>query len=285
MDFHDDDKLVGRILSRREVLKLIGGSSTALFFGLSVPNLISAQTPTATALPACLVKPELTEGPYFVTHELNRMDIRIEPSDNTMREGIPLHMIFQVSDVTGGQCAPLENAQVDIWHCDADGAYSGVEDPGFDNEGEMWLRGFQLTDDTGRAEFLTIVPSWYAGRAVHIHFKVRTTGLDGESYEFTSQFFFDPDHIEQLYQQEPYVGKGLPDTPNDDDFIFQTSDDLLTLTMQEITDDELTALTDKIETVDFESGWVAIFDLGLDLSDTDTGASDSMTTRGRNDRP
>ena len=279
-DMHDDDKPVGRILSRREILKLMGGSGTALFLGLSLPKLVTAQTPTATALPACLVKPEVTEGPYFVAHELNRMDIRTEPSDGSMKAGIPLHLIFQVSDVTGGQCAPLQEAQVDIWHCDADGAYSGVDDPGFDNEGEMWLRGFQLSDEMGRADFLTIVPGWYSGRAVHIHFKIRTIGLDGDSYEFTSQLFFDPEHIEELYQHSLYVDKGLPDTPNETDNIFQSSDGLLTLTMTDMQNSDLAYLADKLEfdtadDLDFDSGLVAVFDVGLDLSDTATGASDS----------
>jgi len=274
-DIHDDDKPVGRILSRREILKLMGGTSAAMFLGLSLPNLIKAQTPTATALPTCIVKPDLTEGPYFVANDLNRMDIHVEPSDGSIQAGIPLHLIFQVSDVTGGQCDPLEDAQVDVWHCDALGAYSGVNDPGFDNSGEMWLRGYQNTDDMGRAEFLTIVPGWYSGRAVHIHFKIRTAGLNGEDYEFTSQLFFDPDHIEELYQQVPYASNGLPDTPNDTDNIFQSSDGLLTLTLNELTEEDIEALGEKIDDLDIESGYVALFDIGLDLSDTAVGASDS----------
>ncbi len=276
MDIHDDDKPVGRILSRREILKLIGGSSTVAFLGFSFPNIISAQTPTSTPLPNCIVKPELTEGPYFVANELNRFDIRIEPSDDSLRIGTPLYLIFQISDVTQGQCKPLEDAQVDVWHCDADGTYSGVEDPGFDNEGEMWLRGFQVTDDTGRAEFLTIVPGWYSGRAVHIHFKVRVLSLDGESYEFTSQLFFDAEQIEEIYTQEPYTAHGLPDTPNETDFIYRDSEDLLTITMNPMEESDFENLNEKLETIDFDSGLVAVFDLGLDLSDSAVGASDSM---------
>lgn len=277
MDIHDDDKPVGRILSRREILRMIGGGSAAAFIGLSVPNLIKvqAQTPTATAIPDCVVKPGLTEGPYYVAHDLDRMDIRIEPSDGTIVEGMPFHLIWQISDVTGGQCAPLADAQVDVWHCDSDGAYSGVNDPGFDNEGEMWLRGYQITDEMGRAEFLTIVPGWYSSRAVHIHFKVHTTGLDGADYEFTSQLFFDPEFIEELYQQEPYADKGLPDTSNEVDNIYQGTNGLLNLSMAAMTEEDIESLKEKLEELDITEGYVAIMDVGLDLSDTAEGASDS----------
>jgi len=52
--------------------------------------------------------------------------------------------------------------------------YSGVNDPGFDTSDELWLRGYQLTDAGEHAKFTTIYPGWYSGRAVHIHFKIRT---------------------------------------------------------------------------------------------------------------
>ncbi|HBH79813.1 MAG TPA: twin-arginine translocation pathway signal protein, partial [Nitrospira sp.] len=40
-----------------------------------------------------------------------------------------------------GDCLPLPNAQIDIWHCDASGVYSDVQDPGFDTTGQQFLRG------------------------------------------------------------------------------------------------------------------------------------------------
>jgi hypothetical protein len=152
---HDDDKPIGRVLSRREMLAFLGGTgATALIVGagftrFSLAQVANTATPTAaatgTALPSCVVRPALTEGPYFVDDQLNRSDIRIEPSDDSVKEGLLLRLIFNVSDVSENTCAPLEGAQVDIWHCDADGAYSGVDDPGFDTSGQKWLRGYQLT--------------------------------------------------------------------------------------------------------------------------------------------
>jgi protocatechuate 3,4-dioxygenase beta subunit len=270
MEIHDDDKPIGRVLTRREILALLGGTGAALVAGIALPRLVSAQstaTPTATALPACVVRPELTEGPYFVDGQLNRMDIRVDPSDDSIKEGLPLLLTYRVSDVTGGVCAPLAGAQVDVWHCDAEGVYSGVQDRSFDTSGQMWLRGFQVTDEDGIAQFITIVPGWYSGRAVHIHFKIRTEPENESGYEFTSQFFFDPDLIEQLYAEAPYADKGLPDTPNSSDNIFQGSDGLLTLELVPLTDEELAEH-------ELETGYSATFDIGLDLSDASVGAAD-----------
>ncbi len=207
---------------------------------------------------------------YFVDDQLNRFDIRVDPSDDSIKAGLPPHLIFRVTDVTGGTCAPLKDAQVDVWHCDAAGVYSDVSDPVFDTAGQMWLRGYQVTDDSGMAEFLTIVPGWYSGRTVHIHFKIRTVGTDGQSYEYTSQLFFDPAVIEQIYAEDPYAARGLPNTSNEADGIYQESEGLLTLVLVPLEAEEL-------DTLDVEAGYSATFDIGLNLSDTVVGASDSAS--------
>lgn len=286
IELHDDDKPVGQLLSRREMMKLLGGSGVAVIAGLAIPKIVLAQSATevATDLPSCVVRPDLTEGPYFVETELNRFDIRSDPTTETLKTGLPLLLRFRVSDVTNAICSPLEGAQVDVWHCDADGEYSGVQDQGFDTTEELWLRGFQMTDEFGLAEFLTIVPGWYSGRAVHIHFKIRTELADETSYEFTSQFFFDPELIEEIYQEAPYAGKGSPDTPNETDNIFQNSDGQLTLELLPFTEEELEALNEREELegmTAIETGYVATFDVGLDLSDLEVGASDSAGQGGQ----
>jgi protocatechuate 3,4-dioxygenase beta subunit len=113
---------------------------------------------------------------------------------------------------------------VDVWHCDALGVYSGVSDPSFDTSGQFWLRGFQRTDANGRAQFTTIYPGWYQGRAVHIHFKIRT-----DDSEFTSQWFFDDDFSAQVFQDTPYSSKGTQTTLNEADGIYGQVGDQLTL--------------------------------------------------------
>jgi protocatechuate 3,4-dioxygenase beta subunit len=283
----NDDLPVGRILSRREVLALLGVTGTSLLAGCMAP----VQGPTATAtlptvtpasaeaataeaiaanptaqaeaaaevatveaanaatVPSCVVRPEMTEGPYFVDTQLNRSDIRTETTDGSVKEGIPLELAVRVSQVTPDGCPALAGAIVDVWHCDAQGIYSGVRDPRFDTSQMTFLRGYQGTDADGVARFLTIYPGWYSGRAVHIHFKIRTAGAAGNSYDFTSQLFFDEAVNAQVYSQPPYAERGPANVPNAADGIYRNGGEQLLLTPQ------LGA-----------EGYSATFDIGLDLS-------------------
>jgi len=255
-ELHDDDKPVGRILSRREVLSLLGGAGAAFFVGTGFKNLrigqaTSTATPVGTALPSCVVKPAKTEGPYFVDEMLNRSDIRIEPSDGSMVEGVPLQLVFQVTQVNGDTCEALEGAQVDVWHCDALGNYSDVNDMA----GKKFLRGYQVTDKLGTASFTTIYPGWYSGRTVHIHFKIRTDPASDSGYEFTSQLFFDEAMSDKIYAQKPYSSHSGRDTMNADDGIY--ADDGETLTLDLVENDDKTL-----------GGYKAMFNIALDLSTT-----------------
>ncbi len=221
-----------RYLSRREMLGLMGSAVVAVTLAgcggtgrSGQAGSLDTGTPAETAS-TCVVKPEQTQGPYFVDEMLNRSDIRED------RVGVPLNLVFNVSRVDQGNvsaCGPLAGAMVDIWHADAAGEYSDVRDnaEGFDNRGETFLRGYQVTDENGTARFTTIYPGWYRGRAVHIHFKIRDS-LDSErGYEFTSQLFFDDALTDEVFAQEPYDEKGKRDLRNGDDRIFRGSGDQL----------------------------------------------------------
>ncbi|MFN8487956.1 MAG: intradiol ring-cleavage dioxygenase [Caldilineaceae bacterium] len=243
----NDDLPVGRILSRREILILFGATGAALLAGCAPiqPNSTqpkSAATPaTASGVtltvatgnvvtaPACIVRPEMTEGPYFVDEQLNRFDIRTDPSDGSVREGAPLQLSFALSQVNNSGCTPLAGALVDIWHCDAAGVYSDVADPGFNTKGKKFLRGYQVTDAQGVAKFLTIYPGWYRGRTVHIHFKIRTNAGSGAAHEFISQLFFDDAFTDQVYTQPPYADKGERTVRNQGDGIYRNGGDQLLL--------------------------------------------------------
>jgi protocatechuate 3,4-dioxygenase beta subunit len=235
----NDDAQIGRILSRREVLALLGGSSVALLAACAPGALASpspttaaqqtsaavttaAASPAATALPSCIVRPALTEGPYFVDEKLERSDIRSDPATGVVRPGALLALNFVVSRVSGSACTALSGAMVDVWHCDALGAYSDMDS----TRGQKFLRGYQNTDASGSAKFTTIYPGWYQGRAVHIHFKIRPTSAT----EFTSQFFFDDALNTQVFAQAPYSQKGTQGiVRNAADGIFQQSGGKLTL--------------------------------------------------------
>ena len=177
----------------------------------------------------CVVRPALTEGPYFVDEKLDRSDIRSDPSTGAARPGTPLVLTFNVSRVASGSCVSLQGAQVDIWHCDALGVYSDASDPSFNTRGQKFLRGFQKTDATGRATFTTIYPGWYQGRAVHIHFKIRTTAANGAVAGFTSQLFFDDAQNSQIFATAPYSQKGTAWLKNAGDGIYTGGGDKLLL--------------------------------------------------------
>ncbi|MFZ9794328.1 MAG: intradiol ring-cleavage dioxygenase, partial [Gemmataceae bacterium] len=74
---------------------------------------------------------------------------------------------------------PVRNALVEIWQCDANGAYlhtrtgnKAKQDANFQGFGKF------LTSSTGEYYFRTIKPVPYPGRTPHIHFKVRHEGKD-----------------------------------------------------------------------------------------------------------
>ncbi len=221
-----------KMLTRRRFLLHLSAISPVLAFvalkgrmfdGLT---LTQAATPVATASATaqaaldCVTAPSMTEGPYFVDEMLKRADIRLDPSDNSVKPGLPLQLTINVFKVDGVSCTPLKDVQVDIWHCDATGLYS--DEAANNTVGKKFLRGYQLTDEKGVVSFTTVVPGWYSGRTVHIHMKVRTFSADGtQSYAFNSQLFFDDTLMDQIFTQAPYSGRGKRDTTNKTDNIYK----------------------------------------------------------------
>jgi protocatechuate 3,4-dioxygenase beta subunit len=223
-----DDTPIGRVLTRREALGVLGVSTLGLLGGPSVWALdMSARRRGAD--PGCVVRPEQTEGPYFVDERLKRSDIRSDPGTGTVKEGTPLALVLAVASLRDGGCTPLAGAHVDIWHCDAMGVYSDVKDPSFDTRGQRFLRGYQITNAKGEARFQTIYPGWYEGRAVHIHFKIRTDPGDSRGLEFVSQLYFDDALNHQVLGRMPYTAKGKGPSRNADDDIFAGGGDQLIL--------------------------------------------------------
>jgi protocatechuate 3,4-dioxygenase beta subunit len=211
-----DDAPVGRVVTRREALTLLGASGVALLTGSGFLGRASG----APAAPSCVARPAQTEGPYFVDERLQRSDIRPEPG-GAPKPGIPLLLALTVSGIRGGSCRPLPGAQVDVWHCDADGVYSDVTDPHFKTVGQRFLRGYQVTDANGRVHFTTIYPGWYPDRTVHIHFKVRTVPKAAKGHEFVSQLYFDDGFSDRVFTRPPYAGRGPRMVRNADDDIFR----------------------------------------------------------------
>jgi protocatechuate 3,4-dioxygenase beta subunit len=219
---NDDDHQAGRILTRREALALLGGAAM----------LASGVRPGfAQTLPSCIVTPEQTEGPFFTDVRLNRSDVRSDPTDKSVKEGVPLALTLRASSVGAAGCVPLAGAMVDVWHCDAAGVYS---DSGGNTAGRKFLRGHQMTDAGGGARFTTIYPGWYPGRAVHIHFKVRIIAGPALGHEFTSQLYFDEAVTDRVFARAPYSARGARSrTLNGNDGLFRRGGNRLMLALAE----------------------------------------------------
>jgi protocatechuate 3,4-dioxygenase beta subunit len=132
-----------------------------------------------------------------------------------------------------GGCAPLPGAHVELWQCDATGAYSGVRDGSSDTAAQKFLRGYQVTDAAGTARFTTIYPGAYSGRTVHIHFMILAAGASGRREQFTSQLYFDDALTDRILAQPPYKGRS-PDSPrNAGDGLYRSGGSQLLLAVKE----------------------------------------------------
>jgi len=200
------------VLNRRRTLALLGAVGTSVLWGQFADN--------GTANIACVpASSSATEGPYFVDELLNRSDIRADPTNGSVSAGVPLVLTIRVVEITSSGCVPLAGAQVDIWHCDGGGLYS--DESANNTVGRKFLRGYQISDDNGAVKFTTVYPGWYSGRAVHIHFKIRTYNGTQKYDEFTSQLFFDEALTDVVYAQSPYNTRRTRDTLNSTDMVYR----------------------------------------------------------------
>lgn len=122
-----------------------------------------------------------------------------------------------------------------VWlDCNATGVYGGVvtngngvgtKDPS--NAFNTMLRGLQHTDAEGVAQFTTIFPGHYTGRAAHIHIlahlnsNVLSNGhYSGGTSAHVGQLFFDQSLITEIEKTSPYNTNTQALTTNAGDSIF-----------------------------------------------------------------
>jgi protocatechuate 3,4-dioxygenase beta subunit len=256
--------------SRRSVIKT-GAVAVAIgAVGMGAVNRVAAQADDAsTPAGVCVLTPEVTEGPYYLDDMILREDI------TEGKAGIPLELRLLVLDST--TCTPIENAAVEIWHCDALGFYSGFTEssPGgtgaYVDDGsdpDTFLRGLQLTDAEGYVTFQTIYPGWYVSRDIHIHMKVHIGGeaangtYDGGHVSHTGQLAFDDGITELVALIEPYSTKTDTFTRLEEDNIFADVEEDDPSFFVELT---------QVDDADLAVGFTGSITLGVDPNAEQTG--------------
>lgn len=161
---------------------------------------------------ACVLIPTETAGPFPLDLSANTFYFRQDVRED--RTGAPLRLRLRILGLTN--CEPMPNVRVNIWHCDANGVYSGYtnQNGGLNTTGLTFLRGYQLADANGEVEFLTIFPGWYPGRVCHIHFQVYVSS----NYAAISQLTFPIDAKQAVYTDNAglYSAGVDPLTPSQD---------------------------------------------------------------------
>ncbi len=203
-------------LTRRQAIAALGGAGA----GATLLSLGAGHALAATTTSCVTLTPEVTAGPYYIANHLTRRNV----TDG--QKGIALQLRLTVADVV--RCQPIPAADVEIWHANALGVYSGygsaaTPSPGAGGGGHVtpnntlrFLRGHQRTDRDGLAIFDTIYPGWYRGRAPHIHVRVHVGG----NVLHTGQLFFDDTLSDAVYRTPDYATHGQPDTTDSADQIY-----------------------------------------------------------------
>ena len=187
-------------MKRRTAVGVLGG----LVFG----TFAAARVRRALAQPVCTLTPEQIEGPFYLDQA------RIREAISEDKPGVPLQLILRVLEASAS-CAPIPNAGVDVWQCDALGIYSGYEGVAIAPrhvepvDDKTFLRGTQLTDAAGAVRFRTIYPGWYTGRTPHVHVKLRVGAK-----AVTTQLYFPDEVTNAVYARAPYDQHPNRDTTN-----------------------------------------------------------------------
>jgi protocatechuate 3,4-dioxygenase beta subunit len=185
---------------------------------VALPHAIVGQGPNKTQsdnLVSCEKTPAEMKGPFPIKTPAELMRANIV----TDRKGVALLINLKIQDQSE-DCKPIAGAQVDVWHCDAEGNYSEyganrLQEADYRNV--SFLRGRQTTDQNGEVSFISIFPGWYPGRAPHIHVEVVK---DGKSL-LATQVAFPESSTSVVYTSKGYKGK--EDTPNTADGLFRNS--------------------------------------------------------------
>jgi protocatechuate 3,4-dioxygenase beta subunit len=175
------------VISRRELLRGgIAGLGLVAVGGASGLLAYDARFFKRGAFAEELVQtPRQTEGPFYP----NKLpldtdnDLLIINDSITPAVGQVTHLTGRILDARG---TPMKNALVEIWQVDNNAAYLHNGSANY-NARDKNFQGFGrfFTDARGEYYFRTIKPVPYPGRTPHIHFAVKSKGMD----KFTTQCY------------------------------------------------------------------------------------------------
>jgi protocatechuate 3,4-dioxygenase, beta subunit len=156
-------EILGRALSRR---RFVAGAAAAFF---TAPGLF-AEALTRT--------PKQTEGPFYP----DKLPLDTDNDLLLINDGITPsvgEVTYVSGRIMGPDGGPIRNAVVEIWQCDANGAYLHSRTGNADKQDKNF-QGFGrfVTGSDGRYLFRTIKPVPYPGRTPHIHYAVKMKGRE-----------------------------------------------------------------------------------------------------------
>lgn len=221
------------VVKRRTVLTGLMGAVLTPVSGLLSPAFAQSSIKQAAEVDElldsipnmCRLATAALEGPYYIDQRILRSDIR------EGQPGVPLELELQIVNANAS-CTPVKGVAVSIWHCNAEGEYSGYlfNDPNKlpdmrsvnefghvqEKDNERWLRGVQTTDENGKVKFKTIVPGWYSPRAAHIHVRAFLS----KSAMMTTQLYFPQSLLNNIQStHKAYKGRGPSVYTNENDVV------------------------------------------------------------------
>ncbi|MBX2836469.1 MAG: intradiol ring-cleavage dioxygenase [Gammaproteobacteria bacterium] len=130
-------------------------------------------TPTAWAATPTV---PATSGPFYPAEIPldSDADLTMVKGKTRPATGIIANLTGKLTDING---CPVRDAKIEIWQCDAFGAYHHPRDRGDIAEPEFQGYGTTQTTESGEYRFKTITPVSYPGRTPHIHVRVSKSGM------------------------------------------------------------------------------------------------------------
>jgi protocatechuate 3,4-dioxygenase beta subunit len=153
------------LLERRLFVAGLAGTAAAAIPLARGQDKRLAATPAQTLGPFYPRTPE--ERPRETDADLLQLD-----GDRVLSKGAPVLLAGRVVDANG---APVADAAVEIWQCDANAVYHHPAG-GAESERDPHFQGYGVarTGPAGQFHFRTIRPVAYPGRTPHIHVRVAT---------------------------------------------------------------------------------------------------------------